>query len=138
MLMMKAQYPADLVQSALDWADGHANEVDKLKLGSSLFGIPVSKGAPGGPEEGAVWSADKEFHATKAYMMPDINHLLKTGKDSEARKIMGDQLRMTNKEVQAKIKNYGNPRQMPTPAQMKAFRAHASEDAQQQYERLNQ
>lgn len=125
--LMKAQVPAETIQAAYDWATGHASEIDKLKVGYSLFGIPISKGDTGGPAMAAVHAEEDRVRLAKLYNMPDINRALKVGDEDKAREVM-DQIGMTPREQNKKIANYDNPRTMPTRSQMKSFNSHANED----------
>jgi hypothetical protein len=126
-LMMKAQVPADTIQAAYDWAKGNATEVDKLKVGFSMFGVPISKGALGGPEEAALYAEQDRFAAAKKFNMPDVNRALKVGDEDKAREIMTT-IGMTQREQNHKINSFQNPRSTPTSQQMRNFNQHANDD----------
>jgi len=120
MLLLSSQLPGDSITSAIDIAKGHGDEADAMKVIGPLFGITFSKGAPGGPEVGELYTVERQHRAEVGEVMPDVKRLLKHGHDEDAVKMMYE-AHMTPQEIRMTLRFAAMPRSRLTPQAMKKF-----------------
>lgn len=127
---LSQQFPVDSLNSALDIARHQSDENDALKVIGPLFGLTFSKGAPGGPEVGMLYTTERMHRAEISDAMPDIKRYIKQGNMEDAVKRMYD-AHMTPQEIRATIKFSMMPRARLTPQKMKQFFQTASPEQKQ-------
>ena len=134
---LSQQFPTDSLDSALELARGKADETDALKVVGPLFGLTFSKGAPGGPEVGELFTVDRRHRAEVAEAMPDIKKLIKHGDMDDAVARMYE-AHMTPQEIRATIRFSTVPRARLTPQALKRFYMTAPDEERQRMERLRE
>jgi hypothetical protein len=122
--------PADAIQGALDWKNGSASDVDKLKVVGPFAGLTFSKGAPGGPAVGAMYDADRKFLGAKMDVMPDVKKAIKEGDDNKAIALM-EGIKMTPAEIRVTLKRLEVPESRMSAGAFKHFADHATDDQMQ-------
>ena len=125
--LVKAQVPADTIQTAYDLMKGKATALDKEKLSGNITGLSISQGHPGGPEAAVAAKVEERILASKKYVMEDVKRDLKYGEANKA----AERLRaigMTPKEAWRTIQQLENPRPGITKQAAKKFGNHATEE----------
>lgn len=117
---MSQQAPGDSLESALELARGKADKTDALKVVGPFFGLTFSKGAPGGPEIGEMFTVERRHRAEVADAMPDVKKLLKHGDTDDALARMYE-AHMTPQEIKATLRFAGMPRSRMTPKALLKF-----------------
>ena len=120
MLMFSSQVPGDTITSAIDMARGRAEEGDAMKVIGPLFGLTFSKGAPGGPEVGEMYTVEAAHRAEVSDVMPDVKRLIKNGDNEGAVKLMYEN-HMTPSEIRMTLRFATMPKSRMTPQAMKKF-----------------
>ncbi len=129
--------PTDAIQGALDWKNGKASDVDKLKVAGPLAGLTFSKGAPGGPEVGAMYDADRKFEGAKMDVMPAVKQAIKDGDDEKAIALL-EGIKMTNAEINSTLRRLKVPESRMSAGAFRRFSQHASDDDMARMQQLLQ
>jgi len=124
----KAQVPTDQIVSAWDLANGHGDDMDVKKIIGPLLGLTYSKGAPGGPEVGQMYQADRDYQQRKTNAMPDVKRAIKLGDEDKAMSILLDQVGMSPREANRTINLMENPEMRNSRTLRRNFDRHATED----------
>lgn len=124
---MKAQVPSDQILAAYDLASGHGDDMDVKKIVGPLVGLTFSKGAPGGPAVGEMYSESRAHQDAVTSIMPDVKRALKLGNEDKAREMM-ESASMTPREINSSINHIENPESRLNAQAMKRFNRHATDD----------
>ncbi len=130
---MAQQVPADSVQGAVDWAQGHADDTDKLKALGPLAGVTFSKGAPGGPEVGEMYHENKVQQGRVADAMPDVRRALKINDVDKAIELM-EAAGMSEGQIRSTLKKNLDPSSRLSGQALKKYYGTASEESKRRME----
>jgi RecA-family ATPase len=100
--------PVDSIVAGYHLMSGHGDETDALKTLGPLMGLTFSKGAPGGPEVGVLFDAEKRHQDEMARAMPGIKEDIKNGNMQDAIQAMED-AHFTPQEQRVTLKYAMNP-----------------------------
>lgn len=135
--ILQEQIPLDSIQAGHHLLSGHGDDVDALKVVGPLLGLTFSKGAPGGPEVGVMFDAEKRHQDEVARVMPDARELIKDGDIQGAIDKM-EAAHMTPQEQRATIKYAENPQARLNRARLKKFEQIAPTDDLERMERMQE
>lgn len=135
--ILQQQIPEDSIQSGYNLMSGHGDDVDALKTVGPLFGLTFSKGAPGGPEVGVMFDAEKRHQNEVASAMPDIRKSIKDGDVQGAVEQM-EAAHMTPQEQRATLKYAMNPQARLNRNRLKKFEQIAPMDDLERMERMQE
>jgi hypothetical protein len=135
--ILQQQVPEDSIQSGYNLMSGHGDDVDALKAIGPLFGLTFSKGAPGGPEVGVMFDAEKRHQNEVASAMPSIRKSIKDGDVQDAIQQMED-AHMTPQEQRATLKYAETPQARLNRSRMKKFEQIAPLDDLERMERMQE
>jgi hypothetical protein len=127
---LKAQVPSDQIVAAYDLSTGHGDEMDVKKIVGPLFGLTFSKGAPGGPAVGEMYSEAREHQNKVTQIMPDVKRALKLGDEDKARELL-ESVDMTSKEINTVIRHIESPETRLSMGAMKNYQRHATEESKE-------
>jgi hypothetical protein len=130
---MSQQVPADSIQAGVDWAQGHADTTDKMKVLGPLAGLTFSKGAPGGPEVGEMYHESKVQHGKVADIMPDVRHAIKIGDTDKAIDLM-ESVGMPQGKINSIIRKNEDPQSRLSSKALKDYYKNASEESKKRME----
>ena len=84
--LMGSFTPVGLIQGAAHWAGGQGDtRTAMLQTLLPVFGVTVSKGAPGGPAAGDLYHAKDEHDFQVNEALPGVRSMIRSGKLEEAR-----------------------------------------------------
>lgn len=106
--ILQEQVPVDSIAAGYHLMSGHGDEVDALKVVGPLLGMTFSKGAPGGPEVGVMFDAEKRHQDEVTRAMPGIKQDIKNGDMQDAIEKM-EGAHFTPQEQRATLKYAMNP-----------------------------
>jgi hypothetical protein len=106
--ILQDQVPVDSIVAGYHLMSGHGDETDALKTLGPLMGLTFSKGAPGGPEVGVLFDAEKRHQDEMARAMPGIKEDIKNGNMQDAIQAMED-AHFTPQEQRVTLKYAMNP-----------------------------
>lgn len=106
--ILQDQVPVDSIVAGYHLMSGQGDETDALKTVGPLLGMTFSKGAPGGPEVGVMFDAEKRHQDELTRAMPDIKQDIKNGDMQDAIQKMED-AHFTPQEQRSVIKYAENP-----------------------------
>jgi len=135
--ILSQQFPTDSITAAIDMAKGESDETSAYKVIGPFFGLTFSKGAPGGPEVGVMFEAERKHRGEVADVMPDVKKLIKHGKTEEAVEKMND-ARFTPQEIKTTILYATNPRARLSPRRMMKFQQIAPPEERERMERMRE
>jgi hypothetical protein len=127
------QFPSDSIQSAVRIAKGYGDDVDAYKVIGPLFGVTFSRGAPGGPEVGEVYRAERRHRQLVAEAMPEVKELLKQGDEEGALRKM-EKAGMTPSEMRVTLRLAAEP---GSRLNRNALRRFMQQSTDEERERLN-
>jgi hypothetical protein len=133
---MKSQIPIDSLQAGESiLPGGSGDQVDFLKVVGPLLGFTFSKGAPGGPAVGELFTIDKQHRSEITAAMPDVKQALKAGDSDKAVDLM-QQANMTRQEIRMVLKYASNPGARLSGRALKQFNQVAPEYEQERMDRF--
>ncbi|KUY52373.1 hypothetical protein WS45_24960 [Burkholderia sp. RF2-non_BP3] len=135
--ILQEQIPLDSIQSGYRLMSGHGDDVDALKTIGPLLGLTFSKGAPGGPQVGVMFEAEKRHQNEVASAMPGIRELIKDGDVQTAIQKM-EEAHMTPQEQRMTLKYAINPQARLNRNRLKKFEQIAPVDMLERMEQLQQ
>lgn len=135
--ILQEQVPADSIQSGYKLMSGQGDDVDALKAIGPLFGLTFSKGAPGGPEVGVMFDAEKRHQDAVAREMPSIKQDIKNGDVQDAIQKM-EAAQMTPEEQRLTLKYAINPQARLNRARLKKFEQIAPLDDLERMEQMQE
>jgi len=105
---MVQQIPTEALKSALHLAGNNGDETDAYKVLGPLLGLTFSKGAPGGPAVGEMYTANSQRRAAIADLMPEVNQKIKDG-EIDAAVLQMANAGMTQSEIKLVITHQLTP-----------------------------
>jgi hypothetical protein len=135
--ILQEQIPLDSIQSGYKLLHGEGDDTDALKTVGPLLGLTFSKGAPGGPEVGVMFDAEKRHQNEVASAMPKIRESIKSGDIQDAITQMED-AHMTPQEQRATLKYAMNPQARLNRNRMKKFEQIAPTDDIERMEQMQE
>jgi diguanylate cyclase (GGDEF)-like protein len=135
--VLSQQFPTDSLNAAIDMVKGDDDKINALKVVGPLFGLTFSKGAPGGPEIGEMFTVERRHRAEVSEAMPDIKKLIKRGDMDDAIARMYE-AHMTPEEIKATIRFSNMPRARLTPRALKKFYQTAPPEERERMDRMRE
>lgn len=135
--VLQQQIPMDSIQAGYRLFSGHPEDTDALKVVGPLLGITFSKGAPGGPEVGVMFQAERHHQDEVASAMPDIKEHIKQGDIQGAIEKM-DAAHMTPEEQRLTLKYTLNPQARLNRNRLRKFQQIAPAELLQKMEEMQQ
>jgi hypothetical protein len=108
--------PSELVEAFVDAAMGGDKEEAAYKAAWIFAGIHHSKGAPGGPERGAIFELEEKRQRAFRRVSPKARELFEEGRYEEAAELLIDPGMVSPNEIEAWFRHKAAP--MATPAQI--------------------
>lgn len=135
--ILQDQIPVDSIAAGYHLLSGRGDETDALKTVGPLLGLTFSKGAPGGPEVGVMFEAEKRHQDEVARVMPGVRELIKQGDVQGAVEKM-DGAHMTPEEQRMTLKYAMNPQARLNRERLKKFEQIAPMDLLERMENMQQ
>ena len=85
---LRSQIPEQQFDGLMHILSGTAREGEVVKTVAPFMGFTVSRGAPGGPEVGILYQAQREQRDRQMQAMPQVDELIRAGRKDEALQMM--------------------------------------------------
>jgi hypothetical protein len=133
--ILQDQIPLDSIESGYRLMTGHGDATDVMKAAGPLLGLTFSKGAPGGPEVGVMFDAEKRHADERTRAAPEINQLIKQGDVQQAIEKM-EEAHFTPEEQRLTLRYAENPQARLNRSRLRRFEQIAPLDDLERMEQM--